>query len=342
MKKNEEKYCPLCGGVHEILGKNEKTRTKIKGEEVEYDETFYYCPIGFDGEHKYVSGKLLDRNLLNARNAYRKKHGLLTSDEIVNIRKKFDLNQVELAKMMGFGEATISRYESKAIQDESYDLLLRMVSDDPSKALELLDKNRDRFDFFRYSEIRSNILALIEKYGRIYTSRNNLAIYYSSYNSENDNNGNTLLNIEKIEAIISYMAERVKNLYTVKLNKILWFVDSLSFSIKDKAMTGLIYLHLPMGAVPIGYKAMIALDNVNTEEGGFDYPNSLRFLPNYNLKDDILDDEEKKIIDNVIDKFKDYSGKEISEYMHNEQAYKLTKANEIIPFSYSKDMRGFD
>ena len=217
-----------------------------------------------------------------------------------------------------------------------------MVSDDPSKALELIDKNRDRFDFDRYSEIRSNILALIEKYGRVYTSRNNLAIYYSSYNSENDNNGNTLLNIEKIEAIISYMAERVKNLYTVKLNKMLWFVDSLSFSIKDKAMTGLIYLHLPMGAVPIGYKAMIALDNVNTEEGGFDYPNSLRFLPNYNLKDDILDDEEKKIIDNVIDKFKDYSGKEISEYMHNEQAYKLTKANEIIPFSYSKDMRDFD
>ena len=46
--------------------------------------------------------------------------GLLTSDEIVAIRESHGLSQADLAKLLGWGEATISRYESKAIQDEAY------------------------------------------------------------------------------------------------------------------------------------------------------------------------------------------------------------------------------
>lgn len=83
----------------------------------------------------------MNKNLLNARNAYRKKKGLLTSDEIVAIRESYGLSQVDLAKLLGWGEATISRYESKAIQDEAYDMMLRLVKDDPLKAMELLKKN---------------------------------------------------------------------------------------------------------------------------------------------------------------------------------------------------------
>lgn len=46
--------------------------------------------------------------------------------------------QVDLAKLMGWGEATISRYESKAIQDKAYDTMLRLIKDNPLQALEFL------------------------------------------------------------------------------------------------------------------------------------------------------------------------------------------------------------
>lgn len=65
-------------------------------------------------------------NLLNARNSYRRAHDLLTSDQIVAIRELYGLSQVDLAKLLGWGEATISRYESKAIQDEAYDTMLHV------------------------------------------------------------------------------------------------------------------------------------------------------------------------------------------------------------------------
>lgn len=88
-----------------------------------------------------------NENLLNARNEYRKAHGLLTFNDIVAIREKYGLSQVDLAKLLGWGEATISRYESKAIQDDAYDNMLRIINDNPLAALDLLQKNGEQFAF---------------------------------------------------------------------------------------------------------------------------------------------------------------------------------------------------
>ena len=49
----------------------------------------------------------------------------------------------------------------------------------------------------------------------------------------------------------------------------------------------------------------------------------------------------KRILDEVIRKFKNYKSSEIAEYMHNEKAYKETKNNQIISFEYAKDLREF-
>ena len=77
------------------------------------------------------------------------------------IRESYGLSQVDLAKLLGWGEATISRYESKAIQDEAYDMLLRLVKDDPLKAMELLKKNSNKFSESKSKEIKKNIIKRI-------------------------------------------------------------------------------------------------------------------------------------------------------------------------------------
>lgn len=156
--KKESMNCPLCGHFHEVEMRKSRKESIVKGESVSYDEVYYYCPIGYDGEHEFVNSSLLDDNLLNARNAYRINHGLLTSKEIVEIRDFYKLSQVEMARLMGWGEATISRYESKSIQDETYDTMLRMVREDPNKALEFFDKNIDKFSRSRAQDIRLTIL----------------------------------------------------------------------------------------------------------------------------------------------------------------------------------------
>ena len=109
--------CPLCDKMHEIEERKRTTSITIKGEEVFYEERFYFCANADEDENEFETAAMTNENLLNARNAYRVKMGLLTSTEIVALRESYGLSQVDLAKLLGWGEATISRYESKAIQD---------------------------------------------------------------------------------------------------------------------------------------------------------------------------------------------------------------------------------
>lgn len=134
--------CPLCDKIHEIEERTRVAKIIIKGEEVNYVESYYFCANSNEEENEFATGKMENNNLLNDRNAYRKSHDLLTSDQIVVIREMYGLSQVDLARLLGWGEATISRYESKAIQDEAYDNMLRIVRKNPKATLELLQKMR--------------------------------------------------------------------------------------------------------------------------------------------------------------------------------------------------------
>ena len=58
---------------------------------------------------------------------YKKRVGLLTSKEIIAIRKKLNLTQEGLARIMGCGLKTITRYENGAIQDKVFDNFIRCL-----------------------------------------------------------------------------------------------------------------------------------------------------------------------------------------------------------------------
>lgn len=331
--------CPICGKTHDVEERKRNTKARIKDEMVAYMERYLYCANASEDENEYETGAMLNENLLNARNAYRVAHGLLTSDEIVEIRKDYGLSQVDLSRLLGWGEATISRYESKAIQDEAYDTMLRLVKDNPFQALEFLKKNSSGFTDTKRDEIRLKILEKMYAYGKEYLTRKAFEGEYAKYDGPSDSNGYTMLNVDKIEAAISYIAERVSNLFKVKLMKMLWYVDALSYKTWGKALTGLIYRHNEMGALPIGHYSLMNLERINVqEEESVNYDSMLHIYPTEGMNYDILSEEEKKILDVVIEKFKNYSAKEIVDYMHEEQAYKRTRQGEIIPFSLAKEI----
>jgi putative zinc finger/helix-turn-helix YgiT family protein len=61
---------------------------------------------------------------------YRKRHGLLSADEIRAVRERFGLTQSELARLLHLGANTVSRWESgRNVQTEAMELLLRLLRD---------------------------------------------------------------------------------------------------------------------------------------------------------------------------------------------------------------------
>lgn len=334
--------CPLCGRTHEVEERKRTTSITIKGDDITYEERFYFCSNADTEENEFEIGAMTNANLTNARNAYRIKHGLLTSDEIVAIRESYGLSQVDLARLLGWGEATISRYESKAIQDDAYDTMLRLIRDNPLQALEFLKKNSDKFPAKKRIEIKTRIIEKLDSYGKEYLTRQTFAGEYVNFGEPSDSNGFTVLNIDKIEAVISYIAEKVSNLFKVKLMKMLWYSDVLAFREFGCAMTGMVYRHEAMGALPVGHYSLMNLENVHVrEEVNANFDTMLHIYPAKGMDYSILSDDEKIILDKVIGKFRNYKTKEIVDYMHAEKAYAETSAGEIIPFSIAKELNPF-
>lgn len=69
--------CPICDKIHEVEERKRFSTITIKGEKVDYEERFYFCANTDEDENEFETGSMTNQNLLNARNAYRVKHGFL-------------------------------------------------------------------------------------------------------------------------------------------------------------------------------------------------------------------------------------------------------------------------
>ncbi len=73
---------------------------------------------------------------------YREQHGLLDAEDIRAIRTRHRLTQAQLAKLLGLGTNTLSRWEAgRNVQTAAMDVLLRLVRDVPG-SLAYLKRHR--------------------------------------------------------------------------------------------------------------------------------------------------------------------------------------------------------
>ncbi len=337
-----ERDCPLCNKVHCLEKRKRESRMLIKNEEVTYEEVYFFCKdsVEYD-EDEFVSAEMMDRNLQSARNVYRKKHGLLTSDEIVEIRAIYGMSQADLAILLGWGEVTITRYETKLIQDETYDQLIRMVKDDPYYALERLRKQKERFAEEKFSQLYSTIKKRIDSIGIEQMNLKIIENKYAEYDVSSAFNGNQILDLNKLGAVMAFFAQYCENLFKVKLMKLLWYTDALSYQRRGRAITGLVYQHMPYGALPIANEEIIKLPQLDVEEIEREDGVSYHIRAKQGMTLDVLTPEEIDIIYTVANRFKNVKTNDLVAYMHEEDAYKETSMYQIMPFHLCEKLKEF-
>ena len=337
--KKVNMFCSICEEKHDVSLMEEEKETIIKGERIKYKELYYKCDK-YSDNNIFMSDDLWNINLINSLDEYRKKKDLLTSKEIKEIREKYQLTQSEMAYLLNLGEITITRYETKQIQDASVDNMIRELNDNPLFALKLLEKNKNKFK--RYNEIDKNIKDVIDKNIINFLNEQELIAKYVKYDEKSIINGNTVLDIGTLTNVLGYITKEMGPTKKVVLMKLLWYIDSLSYKNNGHTITGLVYEHMPYGALPIGHREIIELSSIKSKlfinESEYE-EYRIQFNEEYKIKK--LKKEEKEIIDRVINKFKNYKSYEISDYMHKEKAYIETKDNEIIPFTFAKEINEF-
>jgi len=123
-----EGACPNCGT--KTLERRGRLRLPVNGEEISVPSArFLGCPKCGEIVLRYEDSKRLHEDAIAI---YRKRHGLLSADEIRVIRDRFGLTQSSLARLLRLGANTVSRWESgRNVQTAAMDILLRLIRDLP-------------------------------------------------------------------------------------------------------------------------------------------------------------------------------------------------------------------
>lgn len=338
MIKRELRFCPICEEEHEIALIKITEPASIKGEIINCEIQTYMCE---KTSEMFEDGALNNTNLLLYRDAYRESHDLLTRNSLVAIREKFRLTQEEFAIILGLGEKTIARYETGTIQDRPYDTLMRRFDEDYNFAYDMLIRAKDKIDSNKYKAICENLRNLILSETPARYNDIQLRNLYLSYDKETSENGYRLLSVAKIKSMLAYFARFTEQLFNVKLMKLFWYSDVLSYLKTGKSMTGLVYLHMPHGALPIGWREIGNLDSVNKENViVIDYL-ATEYIPKDTdqINESLFTEEELSILHNVCSRFKTINGTELSKIMHSENAYLQTTDRQIIDFSIIKELK---
>lgn len=335
--KSEKRLCTCCMEEHEVKTVLVKEQATFKNVKITYDASYLFCDAA---EELYMDEQQMQENDVRLKDAYRKVEGLLTSAEISGIRAKYGISQSDLCILLGWGGKTITRYESHQVQDKAHDTILKKIDQDPEWFISLLGYAKENLSAESYQKYMETATALYEEDQDSYL-RKAIEAMYARFQGNQLFHGNTKLSLDKVVDVIRYFAASVDvtNLYKVKLMKLMWYADALSYKERGFAITGLVYQALPMGAVPVGHNSIIDLKDVPCEEVDMGETNAYHFSLKGEQKFPALSDEDKRILDIVIEKLGKMSKNDIITFMHKEQAYIETAPRDVIQFKYADSLQ---
>lgn len=334
--RTETQQCLACMKTHGVQIV-EVTETNIfKGQEVEYLAVYEYCEFA---DVFSATEEMLNENDKRMKDSYRKAVGLLQGSEIAAIRKKYGISQSDLAVLLGWGEKTITRYESHQVQDRAHDAVLRKIDADPEWFCSMLERNKNAFTPASFQKYKETATKLLEGSSDCYL-RKGIKAAYARFDGSVELCGNKPLDINKVIDVIRYFSnsEKVLNLYKVKLFKLMWYADALFFKRYGTSITGLAYASLPMGEVPVCANSIVCLNGIHCQEEEHTDFTGFHFLPTEDKNYHFLSRAEIEVLDTIIDRFGATSSRDIVNTMQTERAYIETAPQAIIQYKYAESL----
>lgn len=118
--------CPYCEKEAELKLIRSEEEIKVRREPIKVHVEYYKCKVcGKEFDDPRSEDDPLDK----AYREYRRRQGMMQPGEIRNLRKRYGLTQREMSNLLGWGGATLSRYENGALQDETHEKTLRLAID---------------------------------------------------------------------------------------------------------------------------------------------------------------------------------------------------------------------
>jgi len=149
-------------------------------------------------------------------------------------------------------------------------------------------------------------------------------------------NGGQIFSAAKLKAMMEYILSKGRFVYKTNLNKLLFYSDMTAFYLHGRGISGSVYLNRPFG--PVADPAAEILEDL-VKTGRVKIADRTKHYESSAEISSLLDDKEIEVLDWVIEKYGEMGAREISDLSHNERAYKDTRPNEPIAYSYAKFLK---
>lgn len=332
---NEKVYCSNCNEKHNYHIEKE-IRKEFRGQIVNVVEDIPKCEKC--GNDIFVS-PIENENLKRLYKKYSELTGTITAEEIIGLRNKYDISQRDLVSILGWGKMTINRYERGSLPNQSHsDYLKLLISNNQM----LRDKVQEAYENGRISERLYE--AALTKFEEIIINEEKEKLIKRLTTSQDIYNGFTKFDPEKLENLISYIADKVDNLYKTSLNKYLWFIDFKNFKENLSSITGLRYMKYDFGPIIEDYEYENIIkcfnDKFDKEEIECDYGQGIKtkIISKKNYDITMFSDEELNVINEVINKLKDEKCTVISRMSHKEDGWIQTPSAFLISYEFAETL----
>ncbi|MBI4621577.1 MAG: DUF4065 domain-containing protein [Desulfobacterales bacterium] len=330
-----KEICPICDKKSRAKLIKKKEAMNVRGERINVEYEVFKC---YACGEEYIDTETEYEPFVYAYAIYRKKHNMLHPQEIKEIRRKYGLTQSELGGLLGWGGATLSRYENGALQDKAHDNQLKLLRE-PRNMLKMITENLDALREQRRNQLLTNIKKLakdeypIKRFLKEWGTEREISVY-SGYKS---------FDLDKLINCILYFCK--DGLLKTVINKYLFYADFQHFKEYQTSITGARYVHLTYGPVPMNYDIYLAtLVNEREIDVNEVFYEGKDFVgEEYKAIEapilTLFSDSELKILATVKEHFKGYSAKAISDFSHEEKGYQETTKGQPISYEYAETLR---
>ena len=252
-------------------------------------------------------------------NQYRAKYGIPYTDEIIALREKYGLSATKMSAILGFGVNQYRLYEMGEVPSESNGKLIRSAMN-PHTFKDLVNNSRHQLTDREYAKITARVEEVIKQIPAWYEERGaDGRIFRTRRGVEN---GFAPQSMARLKNLLLYVIEQMGEVFQTKMNKVLFYIDFLSYRESGMAISGLAYNAIEFGPVPQRWdRVYSAFDEVVPEPRLVRDQESTALTASAEADMSCFTEQERAIIDTVCAKMKGLSAHDISELSHNEPAW---------------------
>lgn len=323
--------CPSCGAEGAVVRLGRPETVEVRGCPVTVERVFRRCEkCGAEFENSR------DPDWKPAAfTAFRGKNGYLQPEQIRAWRKALKLTQAEVSALLGWGEATLGRYETGSLQTEAHERQMRALMS-PSGLAEALKSNPAAVDDAKREAVVARIQEeLVQERAR------QMFDAIAGIHEPDILSGNQVYSFDKVAALVAALAGAGE--FKTKLNKLMFYADFICFRQSGRAISGLRYARAALGPVPDQYETLFAA----LETGGIIRRTEVPVGDGYG--ETIIasgkpaarafSKAEAAAIEKVRRRFARVSAKAIVETSHAEEAWQATASGHLVSYEFARTLK---